>query len=217
MAKVKAKVDVLDELVQTISVPTDNGGLPNPIAYQYWKQRQDRILVLYDQVDDDCHEIITDILMFNREDAKNNIPVDQRKPIKLYINTPGGDLDMCLALIDIMEASQTPIYTYNIGMCASAGLFIFLAGSKRFTLKNGQFLYHSGSGGASGTYEQAQAQAAHYKACIERLRAHFLAKSGVTEKVFNKKKNTEWWIFGDEAIHDYTIATDLITSLDEIV
>ena len=210
----------LEEMIQQIAIPVknDSGALPSPVLYQYWKEREERIITLYDQVDDDVSEIITDILMFNREDEKNNIPVEDRKPIKFYINTPGGDLDMCLALIDVMSVSKTPIYTYNLGMCASAGFFIFLAGTRRFTMKNGQFLYHSGSGGAGGTFEQSQANMKHYENCITRLRAHFLANSAVTQKLFNSKKDKEWWLFGDEAIKpEYGIATDLVTSLSEIV
>ena len=56
----------------------------------------------------------------------------ERQPIKLFINSYGGNVDDMWSLIDIIENSKTPIHTYCTGYAMSAAFCIFLAGHKRF-------------------------------------------------------------------------------------
>lgn len=65
-----------------------------------------------------------------------------RSPIHLYINTKGGDANAAMAIVDIIQNSKTPIYTYSIGEVMSAGLAIFVVGDKRFAGEHSLFLYH---------------------------------------------------------------------------
>ena len=62
------------------------------------------------------------ILRWNEED--NDIPVDKRKPIKLYGMSDGGDVRAGRSLIDIMLASETPSVTVNFGQWYSMGFYI---------------------------------------------------------------------------------------------
>lgn len=68
------------------------------------------------------------------------------KPIELFINSGGGHVYSGLALVDVILTSPTPIHTYCIGHAMSMGLWIYLAGHKRFTTKNATFMYHEVSG-----------------------------------------------------------------------
>lgn len=77
----------------------------------------------------------------------------QRPPIRLFINSHGGNLCDMWALIDIMLNSATPIYTYCTGYAESAGLKIFLAGHKRYVTKHATLMYHQLSSWPQGKYQ----------------------------------------------------------------
>ena len=72
------------------------------------------------------------IRFFNKQDDEDNIPIEERKPIKIFIDSPGGDLVATFTMINAIKLSKTPVYTINIGAAYSGGFFIFLAGHKRF-------------------------------------------------------------------------------------
>lgn len=63
-------------------------------------------------------------------------------PIKLYINTNGGSLVDAFAIFDTIKAIRSPVYTIVKGLCASGGLILLLAGSKRYATENSLFFYH---------------------------------------------------------------------------
>ena len=102
-----------------------------------------RLYISSDIESDVIDNIVYHILRYNRIDK--DIPVEERKPIILYLFTPGGEVDAGWGLIDTILASKTPVYTVNQGMCASMGFLIFLAGHKRLTMPSAQFLMHDGS------------------------------------------------------------------------
>ena len=60
------------------------------------------------------------------ENLKNN----RQKELTLGICSPGGDLNACFALIDVMKGSKIPIKTVGLGMIASCGLLMFITGTK---------------------------------------------------------------------------------------
>lgn len=83
------------------------------------------------------------ILRYNRMDK--DIPINERKPIKIYISTPGGVVTAGYALIDAIMTSKTPVYTINLGTAYSMGFLIFIAGTKRFSMPSATYLLHDGS------------------------------------------------------------------------
>lgn len=142
----------MDELMQ-IAIPqdVDNLQLPSPELLTYYRNLEDRVIWIDDGIDESVLEVSKLIMRFNKEDT--NIPIKDRKPIKLLIYSYGGDGNVCFSLLDIIALSKTPVYTYNMGIAMSAGFLILLAGHKRFCTKYSTALAHSGSGGTSGTFE----------------------------------------------------------------
>ena len=73
---------------------------------------ENRRLFINDIIDSDVIDtIVYHILRYNREDK--DIPVENRKPILLYVNTNGGSVPDGYALIDAVMTSKTPVYTIN--------------------------------------------------------------------------------------------------------
>lgn len=92
---------------------------------------ENRRLFINDIIDSDVIDtIVYHILRYNREDK--DIPVENRKPILLYVNTNGGSVPDGYALIDAVMTSKTPVYTINQGYCYSMGFLIFYFGQETF-------------------------------------------------------------------------------------
>lgn len=203
-----------EQLIIPIPETTANLQLPDPALLNYYQDKEERILWVDSEISESVIEISKTIIDINRADK--NIPEEERKPIKIMIYSYGGDLNACLHLIDTMLISKTPIYTYNMGVAMSAGLIIFLAGHKRYCLARSQALIHSGSGGASGSFEAAGAQMKNYEKLITLVRNFILERTNIDQKLFNKKKSQEWYIYADEQV-SLGIANEIITNIDALL
>lgn len=199
-----------------IAIPKDveNLHLPDPTLLQYYKNVEDRVIWIEEEIDSTLFEYSKLIMQWNKEDK--DIPVEQRKPIKLFINSPGGVLEDTLSFIGLLGLSKTPIWTINTGWAYSAACLIALAGHKRFAMPNTSFLLHSGSGGTGGTYEQTKEQMKQYQMLIDKMRNYVLERSSIEQKLFNKKKTTEWYITCEEAL-GYGMIDKIVDNLDEIL
>ena len=75
------------------------------------------------------------------------------KPIKLFINSPGGSVTSGLAIYDTMQFIKPAVHTYVIGQACSMGSFLSQAGEagKRFVLPQSRTMIHRVSSGTRGT------------------------------------------------------------------
>lgn len=192
----------------------ENMQLPSPELLNYYRDLEDRVIWLNQDVDESVLEISKLIMRFNKEDK--DIPVENRKPIKLLIYSYGGDGAACFSLLDVIALSKTPVYTVNMGIAMSAGFLLLLAGHKRFCLKDSTALAHSGSGGVSGSFEQTEAQMKDYKRFVETMRNYILERTKIDTKTFNKYKSKEWYLYSKEQI-DYGVCDKIIDDIDEIL
>lgn len=170
-----------------VEIPRDvaNLQLPDPALVTFYKNLDKRVLWLDTEVDDNWNEYAKYIVEFNEEDK--GVPKDERVPIKLFINSPGGCLDTCNMLIDFIKLSETKIVGINTQLCMSAAAFVYFACHERLTMPRAQFLLHSGSAeGISGTAEQIQSYNAQYKKQIKQLK-DYLVECGLPKKMVDTK------------------------------
>jgi len=172
--------------------------------------RQRKIYLNCEITSDTAGEIIRHILQFNADDK--DIPKEERRPIILYINSPGGEVDSGFGLIDAIESSETPVYTVNLAMEYSMAFLIGLAGHKRFSQKNARFLMHDGSSFAYDSTSKVQDLMKFQSAVEARIMAYVLAHSRLTEEEYRDRYRVEWYMFADEAKQhgfcDFIIGTD---------
>ena len=219
------KPETLDELFDDVATlkydlidrTREDTHLPKPEMYMYYKGLKNRTIWLDDTLPQLLSIPITQmILEWNKEDEENNIPVDSRKPIKIFIYTLGGGIDEIFQLADIIDLSKTPVYTYNMGMALSAGLDVLISGHKRFALKNSKALYHSGSAGIQGTAEQIQSQTAQYAKQLDILNERVLKRTKISKELLKKKKKSEWFLIGNEQV-ELGIVDELIADISELL
>lgn len=202
--------------LMSVLIPSnlENMQLPSPELLNYYRDLEDRVIWLNQDVDESVLEISKLIMRFNKEDR--DIPVENRKPIKLLIYSYGGDGLACFSLLDIIALSKTPIYTINMGVAMSAGFLLLLAGHKRFCLKNSTALAHSGAGGVSGTFEQTEAQMKDYKRFIDTMRSYILERTNIDTRTLNKYKTKEWYLYAEDQMK-YGVVNEIIDNIDEII
>jgi ATP-dependent Clp protease protease subunit len=106
---------------------------------------RERIIFLGQPIDDQiANLIIAQLLYLERE--------DDSKDIHLYINSPGGSINAGLAIYDTMQLVRPDVATFCVGMAASMGTVLLVAGagSKRYATPNSTIHMHQARGGASG-------------------------------------------------------------------
>ena len=96
---------------------------------------------------------------------------DQKKDIRLYINTPGGSVTAGLAIYDTMQYVKSPVSTICVGIAASMGAVLLAAGQKgkRFTLPNSEIMLHQVMGGVEGQAIEIEITARHIVLIKEKI------------------------------------------------
>lgn len=155
------------------------------------------------------------IMEFNREDE--GLSVAEHKPIRLYINSPGGNLTEGFALIDAIRLSKTPVWTINMGQCSSMAFLISIAGHKRFSFPSATFLLHDGTSGAFGSASKVQDRLEFEKRYEQDIvKKHVLACSKMTSNEYNALARVEFYMLPDDAM-EYGFVDEIVTDLSTIL
>ncbi len=111
----------------------------------YSRLLKDRIVFLGGPINDDVANVVVAQLLFLEME---NPDAD----ISLYINSPGGSVTAGMAIFDTMNYIKPQVRTVCIGMAASMGAFLLMAGEKgkRLALPNSEVMIHQPLGGAEG-------------------------------------------------------------------
>ena len=111
----------------------------------YSRLLKDRIVFLGSEINDDtANLVIAQLLFLEMEDPDADI--------SLYINSPGGSVTAGMAIFDTMKYIRPQVRTVCVGMAASMGAFLLMAGEKgkRLALPNAEVMIHQPLGGAQG-------------------------------------------------------------------
>ena len=129
-------------LIPTVIEKSSNGERAYDI---YSRLLKERIIFLGSEIDDDvANSIIAQLLFLASQDDK--------KDIKIYINSPGGSVTAGLAIYDTMQYIKADVSTICVGIAASMGAVLLAAGAlkKRFALPNAEIMIHQVLGGFQG-------------------------------------------------------------------
>ena len=193
-----------------------NAQLPDPFLLNYYEQAQERIIWLDHSLEEDGVEIVKKILWWNMEDEDQEIPVEKRKPIRMMLLSPGGDIYVMLAIMDAITMSKTPVYTCAVSLAASSACVILLSGHKRFAFPHAHGMWHSGSAGVSGSMEQVQSATKHLDVIEDQMQEFFLARTTVPARTLKKYKDKDWYMSAKEMLANGLI-DKIVESVDEIL
>lgn len=132
-----------------------------------------------------------------------NFAEDRPELLNLIICSPGGDLNAAFAVIDVMRGSAIPVRTIGLGQIASAGLMMFIAGSKgrRLLTPNTSILSHQYSWGAFGKEHELFATVKEFDLTTKKMIEHYKKCSGLPEKKIREVllPPQDMWLSPEEA------------------
>ena len=140
------------------------------------------------------------INLWNEIDSSNDIKDEERNPIKIYINTPGGDLDATFSIIGAIKASKTPIHTITIGQAYSGGFLIQISGDKKFCYPYSAFLFHEGSSFDCGDAHKFIQHTEFYKTQLSIMKDLILSNTKISESEYECHHKDDWFITSKEAV-----------------
>jgi ATP-dependent protease ClpP protease subunit len=103
-------------------------------------------------------------------------------PMKIYINSDGGEIFSAFTSIDRIKSSKVPVYTYVEGIVASAASLISICGHKRFISKNAVMLVHQLRSWCGGTHENIKDEAKNLELLSNKIKKIYLENTKFKEK-----------------------------------
>ena len=185
--------------------------LPNPELLNFFQDLEDRIIWIDDEINNYTLEIAKYIVRFNKEDK--DLAIEDRKPIKLLFNSPGGELQVYQSLSDIIQLSKTPVWGIAIGEVASAAAYLFLTCHKRLMLRNSFFLFHKGSIEFAGGAEEIINLIADYKSQINQFSEKIGIFTKFTNEEIEKNLTSDWYVRSDLAL-EKGVVDQIIDDID---
>ena len=169
--------------------------------------RESGFLYLTEQFDS---EKITPIAM---KIAEYNLMPEELRPerITLLINSPGGRVDSCKMLLDMMQQSAIPVDTVGSGMVASCGVVTLMAGAKRLASPTCQIMSHQYSAGAGGKEHELYGRVKSFNMTSNWMEEHYIQHTGLKRKFVRKHLlgPTDVWLSAEEAL-EYNIIDGIL-------
>ena len=202
--------------IQELIIPKDveNLQLPDPNLLNFYKLAENRIFYIDYEIDMGILEVQRDIILINITDK--DIPVEERIPIKILIDSPGGLLSETMSVASTIIQSKTPIITINMADAYSGAAILLMAGHKRYAMPYSKAMLHTGSGGTSGTFEQTEEQQKNYKRQVEDMGKFILTRTGMDEKVFKRNKTKDWYMMPEDQLK-YGLVHEIVDNLFDIL
>mgnify|MGYP002623298844 CR=1 FL=1 len=145
----------------------------------YSRLLRERIIFLVGPVNDQSANLVCAQMLFLESENPD-------KDIFLYINSPGGSVSAGLAIYDTMNFVKPDVSTLCMGLAASMGSFLLMAGAKgkRIALPNSKIMIHQPSGGAQGQATDIEIHAREIIKTREQLNRIYAERTGQTvEKI----------------------------------
>lgn len=213
----KKRLKDLDDIelpIEALIGGSENLKLPDPFLLNEYRLRDERKLWLDLNVSADVLDLERQILLWNMKDEP--LAACDRQPIWLYMHNYGGEADYETSLVDVIDASITPIYTVNMGVCASAAAEIFIAGRRRYMMKNARVMFHQGFGAISGDAQKMRDNIEDYSRQLEKAKVFLLERTKIPPEIYEQHKYNDWWLSAEEC-SQYGVCDTIVRSLDEVI
>ena len=169
----------------------------------YSRLLKDRIVFLSGEIDDSVADtVVAQLLFLEMEDPDADI--------SLYINSPGGSVTAGMAIYDTMQYIKPQVRTVCIGMAASMGAFLLMAGEKgkRLALPNAEVMIHQPLGGAQGQATDVAIRAEWLMRTKKKM-IHMMAEmAGQDEAKLAQDCERDYFMTAQEAL-DYHIIDEI--------
>ena len=156
---------------------------------------KERVVFLGTAIDDQiANLIVAQLLWLDREDPESEI--------KLYINSPGGEIHAGFAIHDTMQLVKAPVSTFAVGLTASFGTILLTTGAKgrRYAMKNATIHMHQPLGGAQGQTSDIVIAAQELVRSRDRLNKILMDSTGQPKEVIERDTDRDFYLDADRAV-----------------
>jgi ATP-dependent clp protease proteolytic subunit 2 len=143
--------------------------------------------------------------------------MSETKPIYLYINSPGGDVDAGFAIFDVIRFIQPKVIAIGTGLIASAASLILLASKKenRFGLPNSHYLIHQPLSRMQGVATDIEIHAQEIEKAKAKINAIIAEETGTDLKKVTADTDRDYWLNADEALK-YGLISKVVLSRKDL-
>ena len=180
---------------------------PEQFSEKFLKTRQ---IILTGEINKELADsIVRQLLILDSEDEKS--------PIYMYIDSPGGDVDAGFAIFDMIRFIKAPVYLIGMGLIASAATLVLLAVDKEFRigLPNSRYLIHQPLGGMRGVATDIEIYAKDMEKIRAKLNSLIAEQTGTSLEQVTKDTERDFWLDSDEAVK-YGLISKIIAKKSEL-
>lgn len=160
----------------------------------YSRLLKDRIIMIGQEINDQvASSVVAQLLFLAAEDSD--------KDISIYINSPGGSTSAGFAILDTMNYIKPDVQTICIGLAASFGALLLLAGAegKRFALPNSEIMIHQPLGGTQGQATEIEISARRILKLKEHINQIIADKTGQPVEKVARDTERDYFMSAEEA------------------
>ena len=145
------------------------------------------------------------------------LEADSDEPIRIFIDSPGGDVDAGYAIFDMIRFVKAPVYCIGMGLVASAGALILLAAdkSRRIALPNSHYLIHQPLSGIKGVATDIEIHAKEIQKTRAKVNELISAETGKDLAQVEKDTDRDYWLNAQEAV-EYGLVSRIVSKRDEL-
>ena len=160
----------------------------------YSRLLRERIIFMVGPVTDQTANLVVAQMLFLESENPD-------KDIQLYINSPGGSVSAGLSVYDTMQFVKPDVSTMCMGIAASMGSFLLMAGAKgkRLSLPNSRIMIHQPSGGAQGQATDIEIHAREILKTREQLNKIYAERTGQTLEKIQADMERDFFLDPQEA------------------
>ena len=179
---------------------------PDALAEKFLKTRQ---ILLSGEINKELAQAVNKQLLL--------LEADGSKPIYVYIDSPGGDVNAGFAIFDMIRFVDAPVVLVGNGLIASAAALILLAVPKerRVGLPHSSYLIHQPLSEMRGVATDLQIQAEEMAKTRALLNKIIAEQTGKDEKQVKKDTERDYWLNAEEAL-EYGLISKVISSRKEL-
>ncbi|MBF2098955.1 MAG: ATP-dependent Clp protease proteolytic subunit [Gloeomargaritaceae cyanobacterium C42_A2020_066] len=161
----------------------------------YNRLYRERIIFLGQEVDDEIANQIVAVMLYLDSDEPG-------KDIYLYINSPGGSVTAGMAIYDTMQHVKSDVVTICVGLAASMGSFLLMAGTKgkRLALPHARIMIHQPSGGTRGQASDIEIEAREIVRIRHQLNKVYADRTGQPLERIERDMDRDYFMSAPEAL-----------------
>ena len=145
------------------------------------------------------------------------LEADSDQPVRVFIDSPGGDADAGYAIFDMLRFIAPKVITVGMGTVASAAALVHLAASRenRLSLPNAHFLIHQPLSGIRGVATEIEIHARELEKLRERINRLIALETGQGLEKVSEDTDRDYWLNAEEAL-EYGLISRIIASRAEL-